>query len=107
MTSSIKRGSPLRSEAFWSYKIKKYIKDKLFIYRLEYIAFVTDFAVYTKFKELAALIIDITTTGLVIYYIMNNTNFASYGLAALMLTYYLDKIVQIVKTPYKEVKESD
>jgi len=83
--------------------IEKTSKIKTFIYKFKY----KYILVYAKFKDIynvsekkrhiTLLLIDILSTGGIIYYIVHHNNIISYGLLAYLITYYFEWAVNIVK----------
>lgn len=99
---SVKIGSPFSSKFV---KINKYIKDRIHNFKLESLAFLDNYDVKSKLWLIFTWIINIFATGFAIQYSLENRNALSYGLITVLFTYYLDKVVVIIKQPIKESTE--
>jgi len=102
-SSAVKLGSPLKKESFFK-KTQTYINNKLYKFKLWRAGIIATFMLKEKFNFILTWILNTIITGSLIYYIVNNQNFISYGLTMILSLYYLDIIVQIIKKPYTDKK---
>lgn len=105
---SVPRGKPIKRDwkiKLFYQKIRTFINNKIYSIRIQANVFATDYNVKEKSLFLLSLIINILVTGLAIKYCVDNRNILSYGLAAVLIIYYLEKVVEIIKKPYNEDKK--
>jgi len=98
--SSVKLGSSLKHIPRQE-KIDKYINDVLYNFKLRRVAFLANYQVKDKTLILLSHAFNVCLTGFLIQYTIENRNFISYGLAIYLGLYYLEKVIKMIKTPYK------
>ena len=98
-TSSVRAGSPIKPRRK---KINKYIKNKIYIFKLGSRVFADKYTVATKSKYVLSLGINVLVTGSAVKYCIANNNALSYGLAVLLIMFYFEKVVVTIKTPIKK-----
>lgn len=98
--AAVKIGSPIKPRIYP--KIKRYINHNLYKFKLWTAKIVHDYQIRIKSKQILIWVTNVTITGALIYYIINNNDFIAYGLALVMFLYYLDIVVQIIKKPHKD-----
>jgi len=101
MSASVKLGSPLKKPKKFK-NIKNYINNKHYKFKLGAAYVIREYMLRDKLLQLSQWILNTIITGALIYYIVENKNFISYGLSAMLLFYYLDIAVQIIKKPHPE-----
>jgi hypothetical protein len=105
---AVPMGKPIKPESKISLffkKIRTFINNKSYSIRMQANIISAEYQVRDKFIFLLTLIINILVTGLIIWYCVEYRNILSYGLMAIMITYYFEKIVEIIKKPYTETKK--
>ena len=103
-TSSVRAGSPIKPRRK---KINKYIKNKIYIFKIGCRVFSSKYKLGSKLLELLRLIIDIILTGFIIKYCIDNRNALSYGLATILIMYYFERVVLIIKKPTNKKNDTN
>ncbi len=85
-------------------KTAKFIKQFLYKYKLEVRRMLVEYGLRTKLITLIKLLIDISITGIAIYYCIHYQNFFSYGLTSLLGIHYLELVVSTIKGKEKNNK---
>lgn len=96
---SVRPGSPLKGPSIFK-RTQTYINNKRYKFTLWSAGLIHNYMLKDKFSLISAYVLNTIITGALIYYILNNKDFISYGLTIIMGLYYLDVIVQIIKKPY-------
>jgi hypothetical protein len=79
-------------------KIRTFIYNKKHIYKLEMLKFIREYLLYEKLKTLIGYLIDILVTGTLIYIALHGQYLIlRYGIGALLITYYVQKLIQEIK----------
>lgn len=104
-TSSVPLGTPLKRTTSKFTKIHKYIKDRLYRFRLRTIGFLVEYQVQPKFFLLLELTLNVLITGLLAWYAINYDNFIAYGLRLALVVYYTEMLIDKIKEkPFSQDK---
>ena len=95
-TRSVRLGAPLGTRLS---RIKKFITNKKYMFNIEYNDFVSKYDIKNKFIFVFEWSINIIVTGFTIQYCIEHQNAISYGLTTLLVMFYFEKIVLIIKQP--------
>ena len=101
MKYSVKRGTPLPKDRKL-YKIKKYLKEWPYKFKLRAAAIVVNYCVKQKSVKFLMLVINVLLTGVLIKYALESESFIAYGLISVLSMYYINWLVQTIKKPRQD-----
>ncbi len=103
-SSAVKLGAPLITRRK---KINNYIKHKHYIFKLGSVGFFDKYDIKSKSNLVLLWAINIIVTGFAVKYCIENRNALSYGLAIMLILFYFEKIVEIIKKPIEKNEEEE
>lgn len=81
--------------------IERFIKKLLHNSRLQITDFIKTRAIWSKLGKLCLYTIEVTFTGIIIYYSLTHFNWLSVGIIAALATYYIEWLINSIKKKEK------